>query len=177
MEQIRRQVHRLTRQINELLEVGRLRQGRVELLLEDVDLAELARAAVGRVYAARAGDVTLNAPPSLMVRGDRTRLAEVVDGLVDNATRFTPPGTPVEVGVEERDGGAAVTVSDRGPGVPPEEVTTLFSLGADKGARRGRLGLGLGLHIGRAVARLHGGDLAYERNAPTGARFTLTLPR
>jgi len=174
VDQIRRQVTRLTRQINQLLEAGRIRQRRIELLVEEVDLAELANAALEHVDEARRRDVHLRAEPST-VRADRARVTDAIEGLIDNALRFAPPGTPVEIDV--RDGSpSTVTVADRGPGVAAEALPQLFALAVGPEARRGRIGLGLGLYLARSVARLHGGDLVYQANDP-GARFTLSLPK
>ena len=179
LQQLRRQVAKLARLINELLDFSRAREGRIELVREPIDLIEIARAAARHAAETRPADVRVEAPPGqLVVPADRIRVTEVIDQLVDNALRFTPSGTRIEVTVA---GGRQplVTVADRGPGVSPSERPKLFEPHiAHRGeARAAGQGLGLGLHIAREIARLHGGDLEFSPVKPSGASFTLRLPR
>jgi signal transduction histidine kinase len=180
LDQIRRQVVRLTRLINQLLDVSRLRQDRLELLIEPLDAAELARAQVKQLAKERAADVSLaGADQPLPIRADRARAGELIGELLENALRSTNAGTRVTVTVAaRRGGGAEVTVADAGPGVPEADRATLFDAlphGRSAPRKGPRQGLGLGLHVARAVARLHGGELVYRPGSP-GSVFTLTLP-
>jgi signal transduction histidine kinase len=179
VEQIRRQLNRLTRQLNELLDVGRLRQRRLELSRESFDLAEVVREAVGELNGPRVADVQLSAPSGpLAVRGDRARAAEIVAELIDNALRFTPDGTRIEVRLQGTAREAIFSVTDEGPGVAEADRAGLFELAsALHTTRKGRVGLGLGLHLARAIARQQGGDVEFAPGVERGARFTLRVPR
>ncbi len=177
VQQLRRQVGRLARMINELLDYTRAREGRLQLVRESADLVELARSATEHAGEGRQGDLAFRAPPrEIPVEADRQRLGEAIEHLIDNAARFTPKGSPIEVTVT--DGPApTVTVTDRGTGVPIDERASLFEPQVPQRdePRRPERGLGLGLHLARIVARLHGGDLVYEPVEPSGASFSLRL--
>jgi signal transduction histidine kinase len=179
LDRLRRQMERLDRLITQLLELSRIQDGRMSLDTADGDLAALARAQVALVDARRAPDVSATLVESAPVRGDLTRLTEVVRQLVDNAVRFTDAGTPIAVrlGRDPESDGWLLTVEDRGHGIAPAERASLFQRHVRIDRSRGPQGLGLGLYIASYVARLHGGTLAHEPVSPTGARFLLRLPR
>src|SRR2546430_3810224 len=121
----------------------------------------------------------LVAPPAgqpLFGRGDRRRTAEVVAGLVHNATKYAPEGTRISVRIERGDDRAVIRVQDEGPGVPPHERARIFEPYA-RGAAHGDLpGSGIGLFASRRVVEGQGGDLWVEDAAGGGAVFSLTVP-
>ncbi len=177
VEQIRRQVKRLNRQLEELLDFGRLRQQRVELAGEELDLAGVVREVLAEFGKERAADLKPQLPERALVRADLLRTGEIVQQLMDNALRFTPMGTPIEIGVARGKSQTTLTVRDRGPGIPEGDRATLFeSRAPEKMARPGRIGLGLSLYIARSVAQLMGGDLEFSPVNPSGAEFRLKLP-
>lgn len=179
LAQLRRQVARLARLINELLDYARAREGRLEMLREEVDLVAIARAAAHHAEETRPADLRIEAPAGeVPARADRQRIEEVVGQLIDNAVRYTPSGTRIEVKVEAGRQ-PTITVADRGPGVAAGDRAGLFEphLPRRGAARPTGRGLGLGLYLARAVARAHGGELEYAPGKPTGSSFTLRLPR
>jgi two-component system, sensor histidine kinase len=180
VDQIRRQVARLTRLINQLLDVTRVKQRRIELAVEPCDLSAIVRSAVDHLDPGRASDLTVRGVDrAVLVQADRTRAAEVAGELLENAARFTPPGTAITVELTADERSATVTVADAGPGIPEAERATLFDAvpHARSPARKSATqGLGLGLHIARALARLHGGELSYQPGTP-GSIFRATFPR
>jgi signal transduction histidine kinase len=176
IERLRRQVGRLNRLINQLLDVSRAQERRLELDRDELDLAEMVREEVAQSDPARRADLQLALPPAAKLRADRTRLAEVVHQLVGNALRFTSAGTAVRIEVRQEERGWQLTVADEGAGILPADRPDLFKRQVRRDRRRGPQGLGLGLFLSSVVARLHGGSLRFEPTAPTGATFHLWLP-
>lgn len=105
-------------------------------------------------------------------------LRQALRHLLENAAAFAPASSEVQLTVEVRNGCAAISVIDRGPGIPPEEQPRIFErfYQVSRGPGRTHGGLGLGLAIVRRAADDHGGEIALESGVGTGSRFTLTLP-
>ncbi len=167
------QVERLQKLAVDLLDLSRLDAGSVALECEPVDLGELARAIVGEFRPAVARHETeleLHLPSRIQALCDRERVAQIMRILLDNALRHTPEGTHVTVSAERRNGAAAITVADEGPGLPDEQqVFDRFYTGdATRGA-------GLGLAIARELAERMDGSIATAKST-TGATFTVRLP-
>ncbi len=112
------------------------------------------------------------------VRGDRERLRQIVTNLIDNAINYSPAGEPVEVSAYAENVIVRIDVSDRGPGIVPEQQRLIFEKfgRATTGAGVGKPGTGLGLFIARSIAEAHGGTLEVSSRPAAGATFTLTLP-
>ena len=121
-----------------------------------------------------AARVAEDLPPALL---DRVEMDQVLSNLVENAVKYTPPGTAIEVGARVEHGTLRLEVADRGPGIPPEALPHLFGAfyRVDGSARR-PTGLGIGLAIVKGLVEAHGGRVAVENRAGGGARFTITLP-
>jgi two-component system sensor histidine kinase KdpD len=94
--------------------------------------------------------------------------------LLENATKYTPPGTPIDVAAAAHDGAIEVEVADRGPGVPPEEAERVFE--KFYRAREGTGGVGLGLTICRGIVSAHGGRIWVQSRPEGGASFRFELP-
>ena len=173
----------LIRIFNALLMIARLEAGNAREATADFDAAEVARS-VTELYDAVAEDtgVKLEAvvEPDLRVRGNRELLGQAVANLVDNALKYgsTPEnGAPAEitVGATKRDGEVVISVADHGPGIPEADRGRATERFVRLETARSRPGFGLGLSLSAAVARLHGGALRLEDNAP-GLKATLVLP-
>lgn len=152
------------RLVDETLEASRLSIGDMALEPVDLDLREVVERALAQA-ALSEHEVRLIGPEHAPARGDAKRLVRAVKNLLDNAGKYAPPDSAVEVAVEAR----AIEVRDRGPGVPPDEIPRLFEpfFRGTRGAGSGATGYGLGLMIARQVAELHGGTLE-ARNRPGG---------
>jgi two-component system OmpR family sensor kinase len=164
--------------VDDMLLLARLDQGR-PLEREAVDLRAIARDAWADAYAvAPVRPVTLHAPERVVVTGDDMRLRQVVGNLVRNAIVYTPPDTPIEIGLARRDGHAVLTVADHGPGLPPEVAGRVFEpfFRGDAGRSRDRGGAGLGLSIVAAVVAAHRGAVRVRQTAGGGATFEVELP-
>jgi signal transduction histidine kinase len=181
-----RQVERLGRLVEQLLELSRLESGGVPLDLAAFEVAPFLEQAAheARVAADLAGtDVRIAvdvSPPQLHVVADAERVHQVVANLLDNALRHSPAGGCVVVRAREAAGGAVdLEVTDEGPGIAPEDVERVFERFFRSDASRSAAvgGTGLGLAIARWVVDLHGGSIRAEANAPTGARMVVHLPR
>jgi len=164
--------------VDDMLLLARLDQGR-PLEREPVDLLAIVRDARADASAVAPGrDVTLAALEHVVVTGDDMRLRQVVGNLVRNALVYTPPATPIEIGLARRDGHAVLTVADHGPGLPPEMASRVFEpfYRGDTGRSRDRGGAGLGLSIVAAVVAAHRGEVRVRQTAGGGATFEVDLP-
>ncbi|HZV75475.1 MAG TPA: HAMP domain-containing sensor histidine kinase [Conexibacter sp.] len=163
------QAERLARLAADLLDLSRL-DAEVPLLREPVPLASLCRATVAEFEAADGAPVALSDARAGTAMGDPGKVAQIVRILVDNARRYAPPDRPVRVCVE----GAAIAVENDGPPVPADEQELIFERFRRGAGHDGHPGFGLGLAIGRGLARRMGGELRLTRHdGPT--RFELTL--
>jgi signal transduction histidine kinase len=175
LERCRGEVIRLTRLATDLLTLARTETGLVAQESSELDLFTVASRVAERYRAAAAErDVrVLVQGGTAPVQGDPTLLERAVSNLVDNAVKFSPAGTAVDLQVRSKDA-VELTVRDQGPGVPPAEVQQLFNR-FFRGDGQATEGTGLGLALARAAAEAHGGHLEYLGNDP-GAVFRLTLP-
>jgi signal transduction histidine kinase len=175
----------LIRIFNALLMIARLEAGGARDTMIDFDAAEVARG-VGELYEAAAEEagvpVRVAASGEVPVRGSRELVGQALANLIDNALKYgaSPPGPGGgvrEISVEARRDGeqAVIVVADRGPGIPEAERGRVLERFVRLESARSRPGFGLGLSLAAAVARLHGGTLRLEDNAP-GLRVVLSLP-
>jgi signal transduction histidine kinase len=174
---------RLTGIVNDILEVGSMEKGRGALQTVDVDLAQLARRrAEGWSSQAAAASLALTvATPDQPVRlgADPVLLQQLLDHLVANAVKFTPPGGEVRVTVSETGTAARLTVEDTGIGIPDDKLGEIFQsfFQVDGSATRAHNGQGVGLAICHDIVQHHDGRIWAENRATRGARFTVLLPR
>lgn len=175
-----RQADRLSGLVDQLMDLSRLEAGAAPLVTHVVDLIPvLQEARLEAQHRSAVSGITVDAPPSLEIEGDPARIHQVVLNLLDNAVRHGPATEPVTVSVEGVEGWAVVSVQDRGPGIPPDDLEAVFErfyrVGEDRAAGSG--GTGLGLAISRSIVELHGGSMWAENVEPTGCRISLRLPR
>jgi PAS domain S-box-containing protein len=180
---IARQVEHMTRLIDDLLEATRITRGKIELHHEKVDLEELLVRLTEDHAAefARAG-VSLElrgAREAVWVDGDRTRLAEAIGNLLENAAKFTPRGGQTTLSLAVDNESARIRVQDTGRGIPPDLLDHVFEPFAqgDTTLDRRMGGLGLGLAVARGLVELHGGSIRVESTKPgKGTTFEIALP-
>jgi two-component system, OmpR family, sensor histidine kinase KdpD len=121
--------------------------------------------------------IALNLPADLpLVRVEATLIVQILGNLLENAAKYTPPGTTVTVSAAARGKQISLVVADDGPGFPPGDPERLFEKFQRGRSESNIVGVGLGLAICRAAARLHGGDIHAMDNPGGGARFEITLP-
>ncbi|VTR77841.1 sensor histidine kinase [Cellulomonas hominis] len=183
VEVAERNAHRLLRLVDDLLLTARVDAGGFPLALEDVDVAEVARAAVvaSGPVADRAGvRLDLDVPDApVPLRADPGRLAQVCDNLVSNALKLTPAGGSVTVRVTSGVDHVRIAVADTGLGIPADEVDRLFGrfFRTSTATRNAVPGVGLGLAITRSIVVAHGGAMEVASVEGEGATFTAVLPR
>lgn len=178
LEAMGRQVARMERLVNNLLEISRITSGRLTLEREEVDLREVVREVVSyfRDDLERADSPLLvTAPGEVRGKWDRLRLEQAVTNLVSNAVKFGA-GQPIEVGLAQEGGTARLTVRDRGIGIAPEDQARIFERfeRAVPGHHYG--GLGLGLWVVRQIVEALGGSIQVQSQLGSGSTFTLELP-
>ena len=179
---IRRQVQHLTRLVDDLLDVSRIMTGKIILQRAPVDLRETVRQCVESRQGApaRARDVSMVADTDpVVVEGDAVRLEQIVGNLLDNAFKYSPPGEPIRVLVRQEDGQAVLRVQDRGIGVAPDMLQSIFELftQAKTSLHRREGGLGLGLAVAHGLVESHGGSIsAHSAGLGQGCEFVVRLP-
>jgi two-component system sensor histidine kinase KdpD len=164
--------------VNNLLEMARIESGEVKLRRQWQSLQEVVGSALKAAQPALANHrVEVNVPGGLpLVEFDATLIERVLYNLVENASKYTPPGTVITIAAEVAGDTVAVSVSDTGPGIAKGQEEAIFDK-FTRGARESATpGVGLGLAISRAIIQAHQGRIWAERGAGGGARFTFTLP-
>jgi PAS domain S-box-containing protein len=174
---LERQTRRLALLVNELLDVSRMRLGHVELRLEALDLAEVAREAADNVATelARSGSTLALDLQPVTGRWDRQRLEQVISNLLVNASKFGE-GRPIELRIDPGAEGARIRVSDQGIGISAEQQERVFERFARAVPAQNFGGLGLGLYISRQLVEAHGGTIEVTSAPGAGATFTVLLP-
>ena len=177
------EAERLTRLINQILDMAKLESGRAEWTTGEVDIGEVAREtmdSLGQLFRERGVTLKSEIPAHLpLLLADRDRLTQVMINLLSNAVKFVPGETGrVIVRVLENDGEVRVEVEDNGPGLTAEECQTIF----EKFRQGGNTmtdkpqGTGLGLPISRQIVEYFGGNLWVESRPGAGAKFIFTVP-
>jgi len=164
--------------VNNLLEMARIESGEVKLRRQWQSLQEVVGSALKAAQPALAKHrVEVDVPGDLpLVEFDATLIERVLYNLVENASKYTPPGTVITIAAEVAGDTVAVSVSDTGPGIAKGQEEAIFDK-FTRGARESATpGVGLGLAISRAIIQAHQGRIWAERGAGGGARFTFTLP-
>ncbi|HZX64689.1 MAG TPA: hybrid sensor histidine kinase/response regulator, partial [Myxococcales bacterium] len=176
----RRQVRRLSRLVEDLLDVSRLESGRLTLSRAGVALDQIVSEVVSDFRAAAPQhEIVLRRPArGVQAMGDRERLEQVVVNLVQNAIKYSPQGGRVEVSVERNGSQARVTVTDEGIGIPTDEQGHIFErfFRAQNAATRNYGGLGIGLYVSNEIVERHGGAFEVVSDPGKGTTFAFTIP-
>ncbi len=173
-----RQVVRLTRLVESMLDMSRLTRGTLQLESAPCDLGELVREVEerSREVVRQAGcTLDVRVEGSVVVRGDRLRLEQVLENLLSNAMKYGA-GSPIHLSCRAEGGRALLSVEDEGIGIAPEDQQRIFGRFERAVPVRNYGGFGLGLYILREIAEAHGGSVSVESAPGRGARFTVSLP-
>jgi NO-binding membrane sensor protein with MHYT domain len=179
-EIIARQCGNLKKLVDDLLDVGRVIGGKITLDMHVIDLSQCAQHAIEAVRTAGAlarHELRYSGIP-VRIRGDKTRIEQIVTNLVSNAARYTPERGAIRVGVARRGSVAVLEVSDTGIGMTPDVAARIFDpfFQAKDDLHRSKAGLGLGLTLVRQLVQMHGGDIEVFSAGPgKGSTFTVTF--
>jgi signal transduction histidine kinase len=176
LEQVNHDADRVTRLITELLDISRLETGRLVLRRQDVDLRRLADTVVDKVRLEYPDlEAELAFPDSLPpVYADPDKIEQVLTNLVENACKYASPRGMSVVG-QANGSEVSVTVTDKGEGIPPEDLPKVFTMFFRRSEGR-PTGSGLGLWISRGLVEAHGGRLVADSIVGQGTAFRFTLP-
>jgi signal transduction histidine kinase len=180
---IARQVEHLVRLVDDLLDVSRITQGKLELRRRPVELSKVVSRALEMASPLIDGrqqrlDVDV-APTGMLIDGDEHRLAQVISNLLLNASKFSDVGRRIRIATDADERSARIRVSDEGIGISPQSLPRVFDLFVQERQplHRGSGGLGLGLGIVNSVVRLHGGQVrAHSEGLGRGSEFIVELP-
>lgn len=179
LEMANRQAKKLARLIDELLDVSRLQQGRVEMRLAEIDLGEVVLEVGERMKLLSKGhEIETKVEGAAPIVADRDRIEQVFENLIGNAIKYSPESGRIEMWLHQSGANAIVSVRDQGIGIAPAEVEKIFGLFYRSPDPRADHvgGLGLGLYISREIVSRHHGRLWAERNPDGGSTFHVTLP-
>jgi signal transduction histidine kinase len=183
LERMERQVNRVSRLVDDLIDASQVQMGRLHLSLGACDLVSVVHDAVEeerQLHPHRTIQVTLPATGPVSVTADADRLVQVAVNYLTNALKYSHEDRPVNVSVTAKGTVARVAVRDRGPGLPAAErarVWDLFYSGSTATRSTGpHVGLGLGLHICKTIIELHGGQVGLQSRVGRGSTFWFTLP-
>jgi signal transduction histidine kinase len=180
LRQLRSEVDRLARMVDDLLALSRLQSGALELHLEEIDVHDVLSdtlASAEPLAREQSVQLTGDAPSGLMVRADSRELARAVTNLLTNALRHTPADGHVSVTAAREDDTVTVTVADQCGGIPDADLDRIFEAGwRGSVARTPGEGSGLGLAVVQEVVVAHRGQVSVQ-NVDHGCAFTLRLPR
>jgi two-component system phosphate regulon sensor histidine kinase PhoR len=175
-ERLVREADLMSKIIDNLRQLGDIETGAMALDTSEFDLAELIRDSVARVDTDR--NVNTSMPPNLVISTDRPKLAQALGNLLDNAAKFSPPGTAIDVITEVKDDEVVMSVRDRGPGISPEHWSRVFErfYKVDRARPREAGGFGLGLAITKHLVQVLGGRIWTETAREGGQVFYIALP-
>ncbi|MBI5835769.1 MAG: sensor histidine kinase KdpD [Candidatus Eisenbacteria bacterium] len=178
IETVAEEAQRLNRLVGNLLDMTRLESGALRITREWHSLEEVVGVALHRLETRLAGrPVRVDLPRQLpLLPMDDVLVEQVLFNLVENAVKYTPEGTPIEICAVLADGEAGVEVRDRGPGLPPGEEDRVFEKFYRVARAGGVGGVGLGLPICRGIIEAHGGRIQASNRPEGGAVFRFTLP-
>ena len=180
LERIVERADRMAQLVDDLLlvtELDRPTAGGPAAVNETVDLARLAAEAAWTIGGETDRDIDIDVPQSAPAQGDPDRIAQALRHLVDNAVRYSAPGTPIRVAVSTQEEQVRVAITDQGRGIPSSEHERVFEpfLRLEDPLRMTTSGVGLGLYIARRMAREMGGDVTLRSRPGAGSTFTLRM--
>jgi two-component system sensor histidine kinase KdpD len=178
LQGIYEEAQRLNRLVGNLLDMSRIEGGALHPEKDWYGVDEVIAAVVGRLESRLAAyRLSVDVAPDLpLIPLDYTEIDQVLTNLLENALKYTSPGTAIQIRAERQGGQIVVSVTDSGPGVPPEHLDRLFDKFYQVAEGSRPRGMGLGLAISKGLVEAHGGQIAARNVAGGGLQITFTLP-
>jgi len=176
LARVRVQTKRMNRLISDLLDHGQVSVGALSLDVVTFDLGVATAITIGLHEYGDVPRIAFTTPKDIRVQGDPERIAQIVSNLLDNAIKYSPPGSAIDVALTTVGSEARIRVADRGVGIPQEERDRLFAPYFRSSRTREISGTGLGLHISLRIAQTHRGHLWLESSSAAGSVFVLAVP-
>jgi signal transduction histidine kinase len=170
------QATRMNRLMTELLKETRVAMGALSLEVVTFDLGVAVATTISQHEHEDIPRITFAPAETVRVRGDPDRIAQILGNLLDNALKYSAPGSPIDVSLSVVDGEAVLRVTDYGLGVPADESDRLFTPFFRTSRTQDLPGTGLGLHISKRLAEQHDGRVWLESSTDAGSVFALALP-
>jgi len=176
-ERLVREADLMSKIIDNLRQLGDIEAGALALDVSEFDLGELILDSVARLGTERTVNTSIT-PTDLIISTDRPKLAQALGNLLDNAAKFSPPETAIDVNTEVKNGEVVLSVRDRGPGISPEHWSRVFErfYKVDRARPREAGGFGLGLAITKHLVQVLGGRIWTETAREGGQLFYIALP-
>ena len=178
-----RQTRQLARLVEDLMDISRISQGKLDLRMERIAICQTARAAadaIAPLMESRGQELRCDiTPETLFVRGDAARLEQVLTNLLSNAAKYTEPGGTIGLSVQRQDGEAVVQVTDTGIGIDPPVLPQIFDMFHQVAGTESRAdgGMGIGLALVRRLVEMQGGTInVRSEGTGKGTEFTVCLP-
>ena len=182
-DMMERQLTHLVHLVNDLLDIARITNGKVDLQKARIELKAVVASAVETslpLIEANRHDLVINLPDEvLMLDIDATRIAQVISNLLNNAAKYTPAGGQITISVRQESGDVVILVSDTGVGIPKQSLKTVFEMFTQvkRNMDRAQGGLGIGLSLVRRIVELHDGEVTVSSaGAGKGSTFGIRLP-
>jgi signal transduction histidine kinase len=178
MQSSHRQIERLSRLIDELLDVSRINVGHLKLTVEPHDLSQIVKNVVGNISTNNSegtGPIEIDADHPVVGQWDAFRIEQVVTNLLANAIKYGS-GKPIKISVSTANNLARLVIQDHGIGIAKQDQTRIFERFERAVSSRHFGGLGLGLFIAKQIVNSHGGSISVESEPGLGSKFTVELP-
>lgn len=180
---LERQLNQMVRLVDDLLDVGRITRGKLELRKERVELTPIIQQGVeaSRPLAESAGhEVVVSMPSeSILLSADPARLSQIISNLLNNAYKYTPPGGRIELAAERCGSDVVIRVKDNGIGIPADKLASVFEMftQVNESSDMSQGGLGIGLTLVKELVEIHGGTIEPHSAGPgQGSEFVVRLP-
>ena len=178
VEKINNQADKLTRLINDLLDVSRIKTNKLIFENKNFELDALLRQTIDSLkIVLPSHSITFKSDSKIWVKGDSHRIGEVIINLINNAAKYSPPRSKIKVCLKSKDNKAYVEIEDFGYGITEKDQSKIFNrLFQSKGFNKSTSGLGLGLYIANSIIKQHGGNLGFQSKKTKGTIFYFTIP-